>query len=192
MRLSSVAHLHAGQSGFEPIHTVLYFPFILCWEWSARVPERFHAWDRREIVVCSLRLTIPTNTLLRPHLRALHPNGSHWQRENRNLPAKKRTNWTSANQTKHSPCFLLLSEGLLWMTALTRLTEVTKVRSNASVRWGISWHGLQNHHISDVISRQGKVVVPFTTHCGQWHMIYNFFFIHVHQSQAKTTLFAQK
>ncbi len=32
MRLSSVAHLHAGQTGLEPIHTVLYSHLILYWE----------------------------------------------------------------------------------------------------------------------------------------------------------------
>lgn len=32
MRLSSVAHLHAGQTGLEPIHTVLCSHLIVKWE----------------------------------------------------------------------------------------------------------------------------------------------------------------
>lgn len=32
MRFSCVAHLHAGQTGLEPIHAVLYSHLILDWE----------------------------------------------------------------------------------------------------------------------------------------------------------------
>lgn len=102
---------------------------------EGKVPERFHARDRRVTVACSPLQTTRTNTLLPPHLRVLYPNSARWQRENRNLPAKQ--------GAKHSPYFLALSEGLLWATGITeclpqlqtaaaRLKDLTKVSSNFS------------------------------------------------------------
>lgn len=69
VRLSCVAHLHAGRSGLKPIQTVLYSHLILCWE-ERKVSDRFHAWDRRVTVACFLTQTALTHPLLLPHLRA--------------------------------------------------------------------------------------------------------------------------
>lgn len=111
MRFSSVAHLHAGQTGLEPIHTVLYSHLILYWE---RGSAREISCLRQRSYSCMFPIDNPNqhspsstseSTLF--HRRTL----TAWKWE---TASKANCSPRSPNQAKRSPCFPSLSVGLFF------------------------------------------------------------------------------